>query len=78
MVSTSWNYVREENEIMNGRLEHELKLNKNVKKILNDMPQCVSDFYMSIQAVRSPNTCLNYVRKLTQMISQGIWSILNT
>lgn len=64
MVSTSWNYVREENEIMNGRLEHELKLNKNVKKILNDMPQCVSDFYMSIQAVRSPNTCLNYVRKL--------------
>ena len=49
---------------MNGRLEHELKLNKNVKKILNDMPQCVSDFYMSIQAVRSPNTCLNYVRKL--------------
>ncbi len=28
------------------------------------MPQCVSDFYMSIQAVRSPNTCLNYVRKL--------------
>ena len=56
MVSTSWNYVREENEVMNGRLEHELKLNKNVKKILNDMPQCVSDFYMSIQAVRSPNT----------------------
>ena len=49
---------------MNGRLEHELKLNKNVKKILNDMPQCVSDFYMSIQAVRSQNTCLNYVRKL--------------
>ena len=57
MVSTSWNYVREENEVMNGRLEHELKLNKNVKKILNDMPQCVIDFYMSIQAVRSTITC---------------------
>lgn len=50
---------------MNGRLGHELKLNKNVKKILNDMPQCVSDFYMSIQAVRSPE----YLFKLCQKTS---------
>lgn len=54
---------------MNGRLEHELKINKNIKRILNDMPQCVSDFYMSIQAVRSPNTCLNYIRKIKHFLS---------
>lgn len=54
---------------MNGRLEHELKINKNVKNLLSEMPQCVTEFYMSIQAVRSPNTCLNYVRKLKHFLN---------
>ena len=62
MVSTSWNYVREENEVMNGRLEHELKLNKNVKKILNDMPQCVSDFLYEYSGCSQPE----YLFKLCQ------------
>lgn len=54
---------------MNGRLEHELKINKNVKVILAELPVCVTEFYMSIQAVRSPNTCLNYVRKLRHFLN---------
>ena len=54
---------------MNGRLEHELAINKNIKSILADMPECVTDFYMSIQAVRSPNTCINYIRKIKHFLS---------
>lgn len=54
---------------MNGRLEHELKINKNVKNILEELPKSVSDYYMSIQAVLSPNTCLNYVRKIRHFLN---------
>lgn len=54
---------------MNGRLEHELKINKNIKTMLDELPDSVTDFYMSIQAVRSPNTCVNYVRKLRHFLN---------
>lgn len=54
---------------MNGRLEHELKINNSIKNMLSEMPECVTEFYMSIQAVRSPNTCVNYIRKIRHFLN---------
>lgn len=53
---------------MNGRLEHELKINKNIKDNLSSMPDYVYAFYMHIQSSKSPNTCRNYINTIKRFL----------
>ena len=53
---------------MNGRLEHELKINKNIKDNLSTMPDYVYAFYMHIQSSKSPNTCKNYINTIKRFL----------
>ena len=49
---------------MKGRFEHNLRTNNTIKNLLLELPECVSDFYYTIQISREPMTCLEYVRKI--------------
>lgn len=49
---------------MEGRLEHELRIKNNINKLLNTMPNCVSDYYYNIQISKEPTTCEEYLRKI--------------
>lgn len=47
---------------MNGRLEHELKTNERIKNILNDLPEEIREFYLSIKSSKTPVTCYDYIK----------------
>lgn len=49
---------------MKGRLEHGLRIKKNIETLLNSMPEYVSGFYYNIQISKEPTTCLEYLRKI--------------
>lgn len=64
---------------MDGRLEHELQINKTIKNTLNGLPDYVVDFYYSIQAARSPRTCstyLGYVKRFIEFIGTDDMTIV--
>ena len=54
---------------MKGRLEHELRIEKNIKKILSGLPQEVTDYYYNISVAREPKTCEEYLRKIRGLIT---------
>lgn len=65
-------------EYMSGRVENEIKTRKKIKKLLEDMPQCVNDFYYNIQVSLTPRTCLEYVRCVKNLIEYiGTTDVVN-
>lgn len=53
---------------MSGRLEHRIKKEKNIRKILSDLPPYVSDFYYNISVSSQPSTCEDYLRKIRRFL----------
>lgn len=51
---------------MKGRLEHEFRINNNIKWILKNLPLEVSQFYYVLRIGREPTTCLEYIRKINR------------
>ena len=53
---------------MNGRLEHELQTNERTKKLLKELPDYVTSYYMHIQSSKSANTCYTYVNTVKRFM----------
>lgn len=51
---------------MQGRVEHSIQTEKNIKKILETLPGCVGDFYYNISVSKEPKTCLTYVKAVRE------------
>lgn len=54
---------------MQGRLETELRQNRQAEEILKTLPDYVSNFYYNIHVVNSPLTCVNYVRNIRTFLN---------
>ena len=53
---------------MNGRLEHELQTNERTKKLLKELPDYVTSYYMHIQSSKSANTSYTYVNTVKRFM----------
>ena len=49
---------------MSGRLESAIKTQKNSERLLQELPDYVTDYYNNISAARESKTCREYVRKI--------------
>lgn len=49
---------------MQGRIEHELKIENNIQNILLEMPVYVSDYYYAISSGTTPKTCETYLKQI--------------
>lgn len=54
---------------MDGRLEHSLRIERNIENILNGLPKYVSEYYYSIAPSTEPRTCEDYLRKIRKFLS---------
>lgn len=54
---------------MDGRLEHSLRIERNIENILNELPKYVSEYYYSIAPSTEPRTCEDYLRKIRKFLS---------
>lgn len=54
---------------MDGRLEHSLRIERNIDKILKTLPDYVSEYYYSITPSTEPRTCEDYIRKIKKFLS---------
>lgn len=53
---------------MQGRLENAIKAESNIDKILLELPECVSEYYLFLCSKREPKTCLEYLRKIRNFV----------
>ena len=53
---------------MNGRLEHEIRINNTINTILSSCPIEVNRFYRKIRTTKEPTTCLEYIRKINSFL----------
>ena len=53
---------------MKGRLEHSLKTESTINKLLNDLPDVVTDYYYEFKSGRQPKSCLEYIRKINKFL----------
>lgn len=53
---------------MNGRLEHSIRTNNNIKNILESMPYYMTEYYYSIISSTEPKTCEDYIRKIKKFL----------
>lgn len=53
---------------MKGRLEHEIRIEGNIKKILSVLPQEATDYYYNISVAKEPRTCEEYLRKIRSLL----------
>lgn len=53
---------------MQGRLEHEIRINNNISALLENAPKEVIEFYYNLQVSKEPTTCLEYIRKILNFI----------
>lgn len=49
---------------MKGRLEHEIRINKNIDSILKSQDEILTDYYYNLQVSKEATTCLEYIRKI--------------
>lgn len=54
---------------MKGRLEHELRIEGNIKRILSGLPQEATDYYYNISVAREPRTCEEYLKKIRGLLA---------
>lgn len=54
---------------MDGRLEHSLRIEKNIERILDTLPEYVTEYYYSITPSTEPRTCEDYIRKIKKFLS---------
>lgn len=53
---------------MQGRLEHTIKTENNIDKILLELPEVISEYYLNLSAKREPKSCLEYLRKIRNFL----------
>lgn len=53
---------------MKGRMEHRIRTENNINKILKGLPKCVSDYYYNISVSHEPKTCEEYIRKISKFL----------
>ena len=46
---------------MSGRLEHALRWDEKIKRMLKDMPAIATEYYNNISATKEPSTCFQYL-----------------
>lgn len=54
---------------MKGRLEHSLKIENNIKEILSELPQYVTEYYYEFKSGRQPTACREYIRKISKFLN---------
>lgn len=54
---------------MKGRIEHSLKIENNIKELLNKMPDEVTYYYYEFKTGRQPRACLEYIRKIYKFLA---------
>lgn len=53
---------------MKGRLEHSLKIENNIKELLAQLPQYVTEYYYEFKSGRQPTACREYIRKISKFL----------
>lgn len=53
---------------MQGRVEHSIQTERNIKRILETLPGCVGDFYYNISVSKEPKTCLTYIKAIREFL----------
>lgn len=53
---------------MKGRQEHSLKIEDNIKNILYNLPQYVTEYYYEFKSGRQPAACREYIRKISKFL----------
>lgn len=53
---------------MKGRLEHKIRNEKNIDKMLNELPECVSDYYYSRSSAKESKGSEEYIRKIRNFL----------
>lgn len=53
---------------MKGRIEHSLQTEKVIDKLLNGLPDVVTDYYYEFKSGRQPKSCLEYIRKINKFL----------
>lgn len=51
---------------MKGRIEHSIQTENNIKRILDNLPRCVGDYYYNISVSKEPKTCLTYIKAIRE------------
>lgn len=54
---------------MKGRLEHSLKIETNIREILSELPQYVTEYYYEFKSGRQPTACREYIRKISKFLN---------
>lgn len=52
---------------MQGRLENKIRVETNIKKILSEMPEFMSDYYYSLSS-NEPKSCMEQLRKIRRFL----------
>lgn len=53
---------------MQGRLENKLKREKIIMRILNNLPDYVTEYYYNLSSSRESSSCLEYIRKIRRFL----------
>ena len=54
---------------MNGRLEHKIKIEKEISKLLIGLPDYVEKYSIFLSVTKEPKTCLEYLRKIKYFLN---------
>lgn len=54
---------------MVGKLENKIRTENNIKNILSDLPNSVSDYYYNLSVYSEPKTCEDYIKKIRRFLS---------
>lgn len=49
---------------MNGRMEHKLRNEREIMKILEELPECVTQYYFSRSSSKESKGCSEYIKKI--------------
>ena len=52
---------------MNGRMEHKIRNEKLITEILNELPECVSQYYFSRSLSKESKGSAEYIKKIWQV-----------
>jgi len=53
---------------MSGRIEHRLKTEQTISRLLNNMPECMVEYYYNLSSKREIKTCEEYIRKVRKFL----------
>ena len=54
---------------MVGKLENKIRTENNIRNILSDLPNSVSDYYYNLSVYSEPKTCEDYIKKIRKFLN---------